>query len=256
MAMKKADTGESLEIHTIKQGRVKLRIIGDTPMYQHSMGRKAMEALLAGGGKKTTAEKRDIKHNPEAEFRESAHRIATGPTLLCFPAGGVKAAMATAALRTEGITKTSVQQLVGLPQAFVPIWGTPQLKIDVVRSADMNRTPDMRTRCYLPQWCAEIEIRFGMPTLSREGIVSMLANAGMIIGIGDFRQEKGRGSFGTFSVHGDQIIDPDAQAVWDDLTQHHGREAQIAAMANPECADELTAELMAFLNSERGRRAA
>ena len=74
--------------------------------------------------------------------------------------------------------------------------------MDIVRSADMNKTPDVRTRAYLPQWCAEVTVKYVVPTLSAHSIVSLLSNAGTIVGIGDFRQEKGRGSYGTFAVSG------------------------------------------------------
>ena len=160
--------------------------------------------------------------------------------------------MATAALETAGITKTSVQRLIFLPQTHVQIWGTPQLKIDMVRSADMNKTPDMRTRAYLPRWCAEVDIAYVQPTLDAHSIVSLLTNAGSIVGIGDFRQEKGRGSFGTFSVHTEQSMGS-FQGDWDELMKE-ARDVQQAALDNPEYADDQTAELMAFLAEERSRR--
>lgn len=250
MATKKAEAGE-LKIDALKQGRLKLRMIGSTPLYFNSMSAKAMRTLLVGGGKKTAAERKELKHNPEQEYRDSVYKMPDGPTLLGFPAPGVKGAMATAALETAGITKTSVQRLIFLPEQKIKIWGTPFLKMDVVRSADMNRTPDVRTRAFLPRWCAEVEIAYVTPTLSAQGIVSLLANAGAIVGIGDFRQEKGRGSFGTFSVIGDE-----ANAEWDDLTASEGREAQQYALDNPMPADDTTRELMVFLNEERLRRAA
>jgi|TARA_R110000824_G_scaffold166355_2_gene343130 hypothetical protein len=252
--VKKAATSGTMEIHTLKQGRVKLRMIGQTPMYFNSMGAKAWRDLLVGGGKKTAAEKKDIKHNPEQEFRDSVYKQPKGDTLLCFPAAGVKGAMCTAALETAGITKTSVQRLIFLPESHVRIWGKPYLKMDIVRSADMNKTPDVRTRAYLPNWCAEIEIRFVTPTLSNMSIVSLLANAGTVVGIGDFRQEKGRGSYGTFSVAGSENMG-DQQAIWDEITQED-RSVQELAMKHPECADEQTAELMQFIQEERLRRAA
>jgi len=128
------------------------------------------------------------------------------------------------------------------------------LKMDIVRSADMNKTPDVRSRAYLPNWCAEVDIKFVTPTLSAMAISSLLMNAGIIVGLGDFRQEKGRGSYGTFSVTGSEDMG-DHQALWDDITQE-GREVQEMAMEYPECADEQTAELMQFLQEERLRRAA
>ena len=253
MALKKAEAG-TLHIDPLKQGRIKLRLIGTTPMYMNSMSVKAKRDLLIGGGKKTAAERKEIKHDPEREFRDSAHTKSDGDTLLCFPAPGVKSAMATAALETAGVTKTSVQRLIFLPERSIQVWGKPFLKMDVVRSADMNKTPDIRTRCYLPEWVAEIHIAYTMPTLSAHSIIALLANAGAIIGLGDFRQEKGRGSFGTFAVSGAEDMG-DWQATWDDVTRA-ARDVQEAAMDVPECADDETRELMQILQEERLRRAA
>lgn len=254
MPTKATNTSTTMEIHALKQGRVKLRMIGQTPMYFNSMGAKAWRDLLVGGGRKTAAQKKEIKHNPEQEFRDSVYKKSDGDTYLCFPAAGVKGAMATAALETGGITKTSVQRLIFLPESQIQIWGKPYLKMDIVRSADMNKTPDVRTRAYLPNWCAEVDIKFVTPTLSTMSIVSLLQNAGTIVGIGDFRQEKGRGSYGTFSVAGSEDMG-EYQEIWDDITQE-GRDVQELAMENPECADEQTAELMQFIQEERLRRAA
>lgn len=249
MAVKKAEAG-TLQIDALKQGRVTLRMIGTTPLYFNSMSVKVKSTLQLGGAKKTTAEKRELKHDPEAEFRASVYRQAVGDTLLCFPAPGVKAAMATAALETAGVTKSSVNRLIFLPQQKINIWGMPLLKCDVVRSADINRTPDIRTRAFLPRWCAEVQIAFVMPTLSARSIVSLLSNAGVVVGIGDFRQEKGKGSFGTFRVIGDGDSDPE----WDEITAD-ARAAQEYAMASPECADEETEELIEMYQAEVARRA-
>lgn len=250
MAIKKAESG-TLHIDPLKQGRVTLRLIGSTPMFFNAMSAKAKRSLLLGGGKKTAAEKRELKHNPEEEFFDSTYRQATGPTLLCFPGSGPKAAMQTAALRTPGVAKTEVKQLVFMPQLRINIWGKPLLKMDVVRSADMNRTPDIRTRAYLPQWCTEVEVAFTTPQLSVHSIVSLMANAGKVCGLGDFRIEKG-GSYGGFVVTGSEDMG-DFQSDWDEITQQ-GRVIQQAALDNPEYADEETAELMAILEEERERR--
>lgn len=252
MAMKKAEAG-TLYIDPLKRGRVTLRLIGTTPLYYHAMSAKAMRTLLIGAGRKTVAEKRDLKHDPEQEYRDSVYSTETGPTLLCFPAPGIKTAMATAALETAGITKASVNRHIFLPQYSVPIWGKPMLKMDVVRSADMNKTPDVRTRAFLPRWATEVDIAFGVPALSPHAIASLLQNAGILVGIGDFRQEKGRGNFGTFAVIGDDM--GDWQETWDAITAE-GRDVQRHALDNPECADANTAALMAMLTDERGRRAA
>lgn len=250
--MAKSETTATLHIEALKQGRVKMRIIGTTPMFFNAMSAKTKRTLLIGGGKKTASEKKEIKHDPEQEFRDSVYTASAGPTLLAFPAPGIKNAMATAALVTDGVKKTDVQRLIFLPQERISIWGRPYLRMDVVRSADMNRTPDVRTRAFLPIWCAEIDIAFVTPTLSPHSIASLLSNAGTVCGIGDFRQEKGKGSYGTFAV----ISDADQEKQWDHLLKHEGRETQIAAMADPQAFDQDTRELWALLRQERMKRAA
>jgi len=252
VAVKKAELG-TLHIDALKQGRMTLRMIGTTPLYFNAMSVKAKRSLLLGGGKKTTAEKRELKHDPEQEYRDSVYIQSSGETLLCFPAPGVKGAMSTAALETPGVTKTSVQRLIFLPQQRINIWGRPFLKMDVVRSADMNKTPDIRTRAFLPRWCAEVDIAFVIPTLSAHAVASLLKNAGVIVGIGDFRQEKGRGSFGTFAVAGEDLGEWSDE--WDEIASE-ARDAQQDAMDNPVCADEDTRELMTILQDERLKRAA
>ena len=252
MAIKKAEAGE-LRIDALKRGFATLRLIGETPLYFNAMSVKAKRSLLIGGGKKTAAERKELKHDPEQEYRDSVYTTQDGETLLCFPAPAVKAAMATAALETPGVTKTSVQRLIFLPQHRIQVWGKPYLKMDVVRSADVAKTPDVRTRAFLPQWCAEVDIAYVTPTLSLHSIVTLLANAGVIVGIGDFRQEKGRGNFGTFTVLGDDL--GRYADHWAELMAQ-GRDAQTMAMEHPEYADDDTAELMDLLMGERVRRAA
>lgn len=247
---KKPDT---LHIDPLKQGRITVKLIGTTPLYFNSMSSKAKRDLLIGGQKKTAAQKKEIKHNPEQEYRDSVYMMSDGETALGFPAPGVKGAMATAALETAGVAKTSVQRLIFLPEQKIRIWGKPYLSMSVVRSADTNKTPDIRTRAMVPRWCSEVDIAYVMPTFSAHSIVSLLANAGMVVGIGDFRQEKGRGSFGSFQVAGDDL--GDLQGVWDEVTAQ-GRMVQLAALAQPEPADDETAELMQLLAEERARRAA
>lgn len=252
MAIKKVEAGE-LRIDALKRGFATLRLIGETPLYFNAMSVKAKRTLLLGGGKKTAAQKKELKHNPEQEFRDSVYTFSDGPTLLGFPAPAVKAAMATAALETPGVTKTSVQRLIFLPQHRFRVWGKPYLKMDVVRSADAAKTPDVRTRAFLPRWVAEVDVAYVTPSLSLHSIATLVANAGVVVGIGDFRQERGRGHYGTFTVGGDDL--GEHADYWREVTAE-GRDVQTAAMAAPEFADDETAHLMEMLSDERVRRAA
>ena len=119
------------------------KILGLTPIYHNRMSAKAKQQLLVGGQRKTVADRRELKHNPFEEFRDSLHHCpGLNPnTDLGFPAVGVKAALATAALVVSGIAKTDVQRLVFLPEEMIPIYGVPRLRMDVTRNADPKRTP-------------------------------------------------------------------------------------------------------------------
>lgn len=250
-APKGKDTAE-ISVQPLKRASVRLRILGTTPLFQNRMANKVKFQLLVGGQKKGKADRAAIKHDPIQEYRDSAEILPDGPTALGLRVVAVKAAMATAALETPGLTKTSAQRLLFMPGDHVPLYGTPQLRMDVVRSADINRTPDVRTRCYLPKWGAEIDVQFIVPQLSISSVVSLLCNAGVLVGVGDYRQEKGKGAFGSFRVLGEGEDDDE----WNDLVAHHGRDAQLAALQDPEYADKDTVDLMEFYEGEVRRRAA
>lgn len=245
-------TTEEIVIPALRHGIVKLRVIGTTPLFQNRMAEKARQQLLVGAGRKTRAERAELKHQPYDEFRASAERLQDGPTALGLRVVAVKAAMCQAALETAGVTKSAAQRLLFMPGDHVPLYGVPQIRMDVVRCADMAKTPDIRSRCYLPVWGAEIEIQFVTPQLSLTSVATLLANAGVLIGVGDFRQEKGRGAFGSFRVIGPD----DEDAEWNDLVAYHGRDAQMEALRSPEPANEETRDLLDFFSSEKKRRAA
>lgn len=250
MATKKAESPTAIE--TLNRHHVTFRIIGTKPFYFNAMSAKAKRDLLAGGSRKTSADKKMLKHNPEQEFRDSVYTMRDGETLLCFPSPGVKGAMSTAALETPGTTKSSAYRLLFLPEDKIRIWGMPYLKMDVVRSAGMNRTPDIRSRAFLPRWCAEVDVAYVTPALSTKSVAALLTNAGMIVGLGDFRQEKGRGNFGTFAVATANEMG-EWEEDWKSITKE-GRAIQEAAMASPEPYDEETAELLSFIQNERAER--
>lgn len=249
---KKTTQSAEIAVAPLKQGEIVLRIIGTQPLFQNRMANKVKQGLLVGTKKKTKAERLEIKHDPLEEFRSSAEIVPDGPTALGLRATAVKASMSSAALETAGLTKASAQRLLFMPGDFVPLYGTPKLRLDVVRSADINRTPDIRSRAFLPRWGAEITIRYIVPQLNATAVVTLLANAGVLIGVGDFRQEKGKGGFGAF-----RVITPDQQDdEWDDLVKNHARAAQEEALRDPDYADRDTEELMEFYAQEVDRRAA
>ncbi|MCY4318369.1 MAG: hypothetical protein OXE76_04095 [Alphaproteobacteria bacterium] len=229
-----------ISIPPLKMDEINVRLVGRTGLYINRMSAKARRQLLIGAQKKTLAERKLIKHDPRTEYRDAMYvdRGWHPRSHVRFPAMSIKAAMGTAALMTPGIRKTDVSRLVFIPDEYVPIYGIPRLRMTIMRSADINRTPDVRTRPYFAEWATEIRIQFAKLSLSKKEILTLLANAGTICGIGDERQEKGKGSAGTFAPANtipDTLLDADAQ--W-------------AAIKTPVPFDLESAELLAEFDAE------
>lgn len=250
MAKVKAKVVESvaIEIESLKTGRATVWLRGKSPLILNRMAGKALRELLAPKGRKTTAEKQQtLKHDPMAEYRNSMSvRDGTGPTRIIFPCSAVKSAMATSALETKGTSKAQIGRLVWVENMTCDLYGVPKLLMSVVRSADMNRTPDVRTRAILPEWCLEVTIQYVRPQMSEQTLFQLLANAGVVCGIGDFRQEKGKGNFGQFEI----ATDKDCKAI----VASGGIKQQDAAIKEPKCFDADTEELLSWFIEEVGRR--
>ena len=144
--------------------------------------------------------------------------------------------MATAALESDGTNKTQVGRLSWVVEDDVAIFGVPQLDMRVVRMADIKRTPDIRTRAILPEWACRVTVQHVLPRLTPKSVINLMAFAGMIIGVGDGRNEKGCLSYGQFRIV------KETNADFKRICKAGGRKAQDEALANP-----------TFFNSESER---
>jgi len=237
-----------LIIKPITQHQTQLFLLGETPLIYNAMSYKAKLGFLIPRGRMTEAQKRNsinkLRHNPEAEYRNSVYRHLDNEhaTRLMFPAGAFKAALVTAA-GEQGIQMTSIQRHIWLKDSTVDIYGIPQLLMSIVRNAGINRTPDERTRAILPEWACTITVCF-TDRLTEQQVVDLTSTAGMLIGIGDFRQEKGAGNYGQFRVT--DLRDTKFKAI----VEMGNREAQDAALQIPCCYDAETLSLMEAFKAE------
>jgi hypothetical protein len=244
----KAQSSE-ISILEVTKSRMEFCILGTMPLILNRMSEKAKYELLLPKGRKNAAEKASsLKHDPLEEFRASPYKIADGPTLLGFFPTAFKKAMMTAALDMPGAKKAQIGRLINVDWQMLPIYGVPKLFMSVVRSADMNKTPDVRSRAIVPEWACRLAVEFPVPLMKAQSIANLLASAGFMSGIGDWRQEKGSGSYGSFKLV--SADDPDFVRI----TATQGRQAQIEAMANPEPFDMETEELMSWFDLEVKRR--
>lgn len=244
-------TAKQTEIQTIsiKMERVHYCVLGTTPIILNRLAEKARHQLLMPSGRKTSAEKATmLKHNPYEEFESSPYKLTEGDTLLAHLATAFKRAIAGTALDLPGAKKTQLSRLMWVEGEKVSLYGIPKLHMAITRSADINRTPDVRTRCILPEWAARVTVAFPVPILKETTVSNLFAAAGMIQGVGDWRPEKGSGTFGQFELVDED--NPDFQRI----IKEGGRKAQIKAMGKAEPYDLETEELLAWFVEEADRR--
>lgn len=242
---------EISEVLTVSTHDIQCCLVGTSPLIQNRLSEKVKHELLMPRGKKNAAERATtLKHDPVAEFRASPYTLSdeSMPTLLALPAISFKGALRSAALDMPGMKKAQIGRLTYLPGEMVAIYGVPKVFMRPVRSADMNRTPDIRTRAILPEWACRVTISFVEPLIRPQAILNLLAAAGITIGVGDWRSEKGSGNYGQFRLTKES--DPIFQAI----IKSGGREAQKDALEHPTCYDDETTELFSWYQEELPRR--
>lgn len=249
--MTTAPKSETIHVERIDTKTVEVCLMGVSPLYQHRMASKAMLELVAPKGRRTAADRAATpKHDLIAEFRDAAEVMDSGPTYLGIPATAFKGALMTAALDAPGPRKAQVGRLSYVEGDRVPVYGLPYLALDIVRNSDINHTPDVRARPILPRWCAVVRVTFVTPILNETSVVNLLQRAGVTCGVGDYRQEKGKGDFGRWRLA--RPDDPDFLH----LVKSEGRDAQRAAMDEPVPHTREAAELLTRVAERNGAAAA
>jgi len=244
--MVKVKETAAIEIQQISIGRIRCNIVGTSPMIMHRFSKKARGELLLPKGPINRAEKAaHLKHDPVSEFRETIYlnRDDKTPTRVHFPADAFSKALASAALDIPGASKSQMLRLTSVVSTQINIFGIPKMFMNMVRSSDMARTPDVRTRAVFPEWACTIDVEFVSSLIKEKQVINLLAAAGIIVGIGDWRPQKG-GAYGKFRVADDKDED------FARIVKTGGRFLQTQAIANPESLDAETEELLAWFQSE------
>jgi hypothetical protein len=242
---------ETTEIRPIEMRTIGVNIVGMSPLIMHRFSAKARQQLLFPPPRKNMAERATtMKHDPLLEYREALYKNSNPkePTLFHMPVGMIHGALASAALDIPGATKAAVERLTNVIRQ-INLFGVPYLGMDMVRSSDQARTPDVRTRPKFKRWAFTVNIRYKTDPLTDTQILNLLAAAGEIVGLGDWRTQKGgAGAWGNFrlaSADDDEFLD---------IVATEGRKPQKAAFENPQEYDEETTELLAWFNAEKAKR--
>ena len=210
------------------------------------MPQKARQELLFPARKKNQAERAmTLKHNPPEEYRLSAYRTLkpNSPTRIIFPGNAFASVIADTAIDIPGATKAQIQRLTKVESHNFPIWGIPRLRMDVVRMAGINKTPDIRTRACFAEWAAYVQISYVKGLVTERSVSNLFAAGGVLNGIGDWRHQKG-GLFGEFRTVDESNKD------FQRIIKTQGKHAQDEALANPVCYDPDTEELYNWWKAE------
>jgi hypothetical protein len=240
----------SIEVQEISTNRVEFCILGKTPIILNRMSEKAKHELLMPKGRKTTAQKAtSIKHNPLEEFCSAPYILdADAETHIGILATSFKNCIRGAGVDIPGSSKAQLGRLLWVEGTKAALYGIPKLFMSITRSADMNRTPDVRTRAIMGEWAVRLTVSFVTPQLSAKTVGNLLAAAGLIQGVGDWRPEKGSGNYGQF-----ELVSPDDDRFLN-LIKTAGREEQVRAMQHPRAFDAESEELLEWFHDEADRR--
>lgn len=228
---------ERIEIKKVPVEKVRIKVVGDTPLLVHAWSEKIKKQLLTDMQmtKREKKEKEHEKKDPFADFVEAAYWITPMPEVrgkpveeqiklfekaiedgaqFGFPTIAFKKAAITACYSAGYIKSTALMRRlfhvnavhgahVGSSQelAILEIEEPPECSEDVVKVGPFsNRVPDLRYRPSFRKWSVELElslIKTGMFTL--EDIVNAIDMGGFMNGVGEWRTEKD-GEFGAYHV--------------------------------------------------------
>jgi hypothetical protein len=122
-----------------------------------------------------------------------------------------------------------------------------------VRQSDAARTPDIRTRAIVRDWAVPVTVRFLSTLINAKAVINLTQAAGLGIGVGDNRSEKGASDYGQFDVLDDSAMKAQCAGLLE-----LGRAAQETAFVEAAPYDDFAANTMAWFDKtlvERGMKA-
>jgi hypothetical protein len=227
-------------------GTITFGVRGTTPLIAHRFSDKARRQLLLPGKRKNKAGLESaLKHDPVHEFRQALYmnRDKASPTLCHLPAPMFSKAIASAALDMPGAAKAKILRLVSIVDETVNLYGVPHLYMRMVRQSGISRTPDVRTRPCFRNWACTVTVEYPIDVVTSREIFALYSGAGHIVGVGDWRAEKG-GRHGKFVV-----VQTDDAGIADIMTAE-ARAAQQRAYDTPIAFGEETQELLDWYSDE------
>jgi len=185
--------GPAIFLPAIMIARLRLTLVGDTPLIMHQWSLKAREAMLDKQMKKATPGKE--AKDPERDYLDSIYRLPDGSP--GFPVIAFKAAAVTACTSVANVTKVAARQAFHVDGELAKVYGDHKMREDMVRIA--MGTADIRHRAEFPWWAVQLEVTYNRAMLSAEMLTNLFSTAGFAVGVGEWRPERD-GQFGRFHV--------------------------------------------------------
>lgn len=191
-----------------------------------------------------------LLHNPLEDYRDILRRRQSeeGETALQLAWPAIKYGMArtVTGLPFLRLKRAQLARMLFITPDGLPLWGVPQMRMFLLK---MGRgLPDLNTCVVFPQWAMRATIHYP-EVLQRDVVLRLLAASGIFEGIGSHNPGRG-GTDGTF-----ELVAPDDPRFLQ-IVKTGGRDAQMAALKDPEFYDEETEELYGFVSNEKSRKTA
>ena len=221
-----------IRLNKLNVKTVSINIRGfDGPLVVHHWGEKAIKEML-GAQMSTKAKGPKEKKDPRKDFLSSLYFIGTGKEekpRYGFPASAFKSAMVRATKLLKDTKQLKLDMIaakqilfvcsdgqenkeisIDLPTGekftnilntdLVEIFGEPTSRMDMVRLS--NGSADIRFRAEFKKWNATLRIQYLPDVLDEETVANLLYRAGMTVGIGEGRPERGDMGWGRFEIVG------------------------------------------------------
>ena len=199
--------------------RFRVWLVGTTPLIVHAWSEKAKREMLQKqvGAVRAGKEKRD----PQEDFVNSLYEMGKDPytkkPAYGFPVTGLKNAILSSAHKDKGIARSTVMSGLWLDadmvrvrpalasaicdMPLIRIYGSaPEQREDMVRiGSGLNKVANLAYRGQFSTWAVRLTGKFNNTVLSPKALFFLTSEAGLGVGIGEWRNER-KGIFGSFRL--------------------------------------------------------
>jgi len=183
----------------IRKRWLDVTVQGITPFLSHRFSPEAIEEME--GKKEKRAKGTRKAKDPKALYLQSLYPVpGAANSVYGIPAVAFKQSMVRACRHKADRSMAEMKGIIFVEGYILPIRDSkPEMDSRIAR---IRGTADLRHRgVFRGPWKVDLSIRIIADTVSPEEVLELLALAGELVGVGDYRPEKA-GEFGRFEIIG------------------------------------------------------